>query len=207
MQIDFVYDEKGLPMVTLSKIYTRTGDDGQTGIGDGSRVSKLDLRIIAGGSVDETNSHLGLALTWCDAGENQQLLQAVQQRLFDLGADISCPWEPSAKEDHCPRIAQPHIVWLEQHIDRVNAGLSTLKSFILPGGTQLASTLHIARSVCRRAETDVLRLQRETAINPLIVVFMNRLSDLLFVLARASNNGGADDVLWEPDQGEVSAKE
>lgn len=186
-------------MVKLNKIYTRSGDDGETGIGDGSRVSKLDLRVVAGGTVDELNSHLGVANTSTTAGETQQLLEKLQQRLFDLGADITCPWDPTAKEDHCPRISKRHVEWLESEIDRVNANLSALTSFVLPGGSLLSATLHVCRSVCRRAELDVLRFQQEQTINPQIVIFLNRLSDLLFVLARDANDGGNGDVLWQPD--------
>ncbi len=188
-------------MVLLTKIYTRTGDGGETGIGDGSRVSKLDLRVIAGGSVDETNSHLGLASACCEEYETKRLLETIQQRMFDLGADITCPWDPAAAQDRCPRIAQRHVVWLEEQIDRININLSPLNSFILPGGTHLAGCVHVARSVCRRAEIDVLRLQADLTINPQISVFLNRLSDLLFVLGRACNNGGEGDVLWKPATG------
>ena len=190
-------------MVTLNKIYTKTGDGGETGIGDGSRVSKLDQRIIAGGSVDETNSLLGVAAAHCDCEKTTGILATIQQRLFDLGADITCPWDPDAEEDRCPRIAARHIKWLENEIDRVNGDLEPLKSFILPGGTHLAASLHVARSVCRRAEIDVLRFQQETAINPQIAVYLNRLSDFLFVAARAANDGGKSDVLWESDKTEV----
>jgi len=186
-------------MVKLNKIYTKTGDDGSTGIGDGSRVSKLDDRIIAGGSVDELNSHIGVAIVNTDAGNTRDLLTKLQQRLFDLGADITCPWNPEAEEDRCPRIAERHIKWLEAEIDRINAHLSALTSFILPGGTPLAGGLHVARSVCRRAEIDTLRLQTQQAINPNVIVFLNRLSDLLFVMARDANDGGKADVLWQPD--------
>lgn len=192
-------------MVILNKIYTRTGDDGKTGIGDGSRVSKLDLRVIAGGSVDETNSQLGMASAWSDHDETRRLVECIQQRLFDLGADITCPWEPGVADDRCPRIAARHVVWLEEQIDSINSGLTALNSFILPGGTRVAACIHVARSVCRRAEIDVLRLQEVSTINPQISVFLNRLSDLLFVLGRSCNNGGRNDVLWKPDTGNGKA--
>lgn len=190
-------------MVKLNKIYTRTGDSGETGIGDGSRVSKLDQRIIAGGSVDETNSLLGVAAAYCECDETRKVISIIQQRLFDLGADITCPWDPDAKEDRCPRIASRHIKWLEDEIDRVNEDLQPLNSFILPGGSRFAASLHVARSVCRRAEIDVLRFQQETAINPQIAIYLNRLSDFLFVAARAGNDSGRRDVLWEPDKTEA----
>lgn len=186
-------------MVTLSKIYTRTGDQGETGIGDGTRVSKLDARIVAGGSVDEANTQIGLAVAFSDDESLNDVLQIVQQRLFDLGADITCPWDPDAEEDHCPRIAERHTIWLETQIDGWNARLQPLQSFILPGGNHAAAHLHSARSVCRRAELDVLRFQLQTVINPQIAIYLNRLSDFLFVAARCCNSDGADDVLWKPD--------
>lgn len=185
-------------MVSLTKIYTRTGDDGETGIGDGTRISKLHDRIAAGGSVDETNSMLGAAAAHCEDAAVRDLLQRLQQQLFDLGADISCPWDPDAAEDRCPRVTAAHVAWLEQQIDRANADLCPLTSFVLPGGNKLAAFLHVSRSVCRRAEVDTFRLQTSARINPQIVVYLNRLSDLLFVLARVANDGGKDDVLWEP---------
>ncbi|MCP4785336.1 MAG: cob(I)yrinic acid a,c-diamide adenosyltransferase [Fuerstiella sp.] len=185
-------------MVILNRIYTRTGDSGETGIGDGSRVSKLDARIVAGGSVDETNSQLGIAITLCTDPTTQAVLQKIQQRLFDLGADISCPWDAEAQEQKCPRITKTHVAGLEAELDRVTERLTPLKSFVLPGGTPQAAVLHVARSVCRRAELDVLTLLQTTNINPQVPIFLNRLSDLLFVLARAANNDGSDDVLWVP---------
>ena len=187
-------------MVTLSKIYTRTGDSGETGIGDGSRVSKLDARITAGGSVDETNTHIGLAIAHGADDALAALLNIIQQRLFDLGADITCPWDPGAAEDHCPRMAPRHTAWLEQQIDTLNTRLQPLQSFILPGGSAAAAHLHVARSVCRRAELDVLRFAQQTTINPQIAIYLNRLSDFLFVAARCSNQNGENDVLWEPDK-------
>ncbi|HIK93858.1 MAG TPA: cob(I)yrinic acid a,c-diamide adenosyltransferase [Planctomycetes bacterium] len=185
-------------MVILNRIYTRTGDSGETGIGDGSRVSKLDARIVAGGSVDETNSHLGIAIALCPNPTAKTALQQIQQRLFDLGADISCPWDPRTKQDRCLRMTATHVAELEAELDRVTERLSPLKSFVLPGGTPLAAVLHVARSVCRRAELDVLTLLQTTDVNPQAAIYLNRLSDLMFVLARAANNDGVDDVLWVP---------
>ncbi|MCA9049653.1 MAG: cob(I)yrinic acid a,c-diamide adenosyltransferase [Planctomycetaceae bacterium] len=187
-------------MVVLSKIYTRTGDDGRTSIGDGTRVSKLDARIIAGGSIDETNSHIGMALTLMSDASRTEILSTIQQRLFDLGADVCCPRKPESPEESVSRISHPDILWLEKTIDNVNAGLTPLQSFILPGGTPAAAALHVARSVCRRAERDVLTLQAEYSLNPQVPVFLNRLSDLLFVLARDANDSGHNDVLWIPRQ-------
>ena len=185
-------------MVYLSKIYTRTGDDGETGIGDGSRVSKRDARIIAGGSVDEANSLLGVVRAQGTDAAMDELLALLQQWLFDLGADISCPWQPGAKEDRCPRIAQCHVDRLEQEIDKVTEHLAPLTSFILPGGSPVAAHLHVVRCVTRRAEIDVLTLQNQASINPMIAIFLNRLSDLMFVLARQANDQGRSDVLWVP---------
>ncbi len=185
-------------MVILNRIYTRTGDGGETGIGDGSRVSKLDARIVAGGSVDETNSHLGVAVTLCINQAAKTRLRQIQQRLFDLGADISCPWNAATQHDKCPRTSKSDVAELEAELDQVNERLAPLQSFVLPGGTPLAAALHVARSVCRRAELDVLQLQQKTDINPQVMIYLNRLSDLLFILARAANNDGAEDVLWVP---------
>jgi cob(I)alamin adenosyltransferase len=185
-------------MVILNKIYTRTGDAGETGIGSGARVSKLDLRIVAGGSVDETNSCIGVAAAHCEVASMKSLLFMLQQRLFDLGADLTTPWAPEPAQGRCPRMTPQHVEWLEQQIDSVNNAMSPLKSFVLPGGTLCAASLHLARSVCRRAELDTLRLQVETPLNPQVAVFLNRLSDLLFVLARDANDHGQTDVLWEP---------
>lgn len=194
-------------MVRLTKIYTRTGDAGDTGIGDGSRVSKLDPRIVAGGSVDETNSWVGLSVTTCQDEDVRLVLTQLQQWLFDLGADVSCPFVPDSENDRCPRITAQHVIWMESEIDRFNERLSPLASFVLPGGSSAATHLHLARSVCRRAELDVLRLQQSATINPQVAVFLNRLSDLLFVLARVANDNGQSDVLWqlgtEPGSGDV----
>ena len=186
-------------MVSLTKIYTRTGDSGETAIGDGQRVSKLNARIIAGGAVDEANSFIGLALSCCECDTVRQIFINVQQRLFDLGADITCPWLPDDAEDRSPRMTEFHIKWLEEQIDLLNGELSDLKSFILPGGRPDAAAFHTARSICRRAEIDVLKLAEDESINPQIAVYLNRLSDLLFVAARYTNSKGADDVLWQPD--------
>ena len=185
-------------MVHLDRIYTRSGDEGQTGLADGSRVSKLDDRIVAGGSVDETNSCLGLAASFCESESVLDVLHSTQQQLFDLGADLSFPWPDAEGDVKIPRIGARHVEWLERQIDAFNEDVEPLKSFVLPGGCQLAGALHVARSVCRRAEIDVLRLSEDTQLNPQIRIYLNRLSDLLFVLARHSNNQGRDDVLWEP---------
>ena len=185
-------------MVKLTKIYTRTGDGGETGIGDGSRVSKLDQRIVAGGAVDEVNAHLGTAAAHCDDESVQSLLYQLQQRLFDLGADLTCPWHSSADAKTALRITAASVTWLEEQVDHANDRLQPLTSFVLPGGSRTAAFLHVARSVCRRAELEALRLNNSAEINPQILIFLNRLSDLLFVIARCANDFGERDVLWTP---------
>ena len=166
--------------VRLTSIYTRGGDAGETSLGDGSRVSKLDPRIVALGEVDELNSFLG----WCAAG-----LDRIQNELFDLGADLSVPGGDRL------RIEQPYVDRLEAEIDAANSRLEPLKSFVLPGGTETAARLYIARAVCRRAERAVIAVD---GANPLAAVYLNRLSDLLFVLARLANGG--DEPLWRPGE-------
>ena len=169
--------------VRLTRIYTRGGDKGETSLGDGSRVSKLDPRIAAMGDVDELNSFVGLA-----AG-----LDRIQNELFDLGADLSVPL--AGNEDRL-RITDDAIERLEQEIEEANTSLPELKSFVLPGGSERASRLFLARAVCRRAERAVLAVPDT---NPLAAVYLNRLSDLLFVLARAANaEAGVDEPLWRP---------
>jgi cob(I)alamin adenosyltransferase len=179
--------------VRLTRIYTRGGDRGETSLGDGSRVSKLDPRVVAFGTVDELNSLLGLALAADIVGDMRPVLERVQNELFDVGADISVPYDVGDRL----RVAQSQVNRLEVDCDRFNADLPELKSFVLPGGSELAARLHVARAVCRRAERDVLEAARELELNPLVAVYLNRLSDLLFILARAAN-AGADETLWKP---------
>lgn len=188
-------------MVHIDRIYTRSGDQGQTGLGNGERVPKVHPRIIAGGSVDETNCAIGLALAHDVSEEIRNVLTALQQFLFDLGADLCVP-KPQDGPDPLPnRINQDHVEKLERLIDHYSGPLGPLKSFVLPGGSLTAAALHLARSVCRRAETDALRLHVTAPINPSLLISLNRLSDLLFVLARATNNNGLTDVLWQPGLG------
>ena len=168
--------------VRLTRIYTRGGDQGETSLGDGSRVPKTDPLVVAMGDVDELNSLVG----WADAG-----LERIQNELFDLGADLSVPY---AEEDGKLRVTQEAVDRIEVEIDSANAALEPLKSFVLPGGTELAARLFLARAVCRRAERAVLAAPNA---NPLAAVYLNRLSDLLFVLARAANAGG-EEQLWKP---------
>ena len=182
--------------VRLTRIYTRGGDRGETSLGDGSRVPKLDCRIASFGTVDELNSCVGLALAAAPPAEVREVLERVQNELFDVGADLSVPYGVG---DGRLRVEQAKIDELERECDRFNAGLPELKSFVLPGGGELAARLHVARAVCRRAERDVLAAAQEVDLNPLVLVYLNRLSDLLFILARAANvAGGADEPLWKP---------
>src|SRR5256714_10829454 len=181
--------------VRLTRIYTRGGDAGEASLGDGSRVPKLDPRIEAFGAVDELNSLIGLALAAeVDAG-HRSTLERIQNELFDVGADLSVPFDVGGRL----RIEQPAIDGLEAECDRFNAELAPLKSFVLPGGTEIAARLQVARAVCRRAERETLRAAQQVEINPLALVYLNRLSDLLFILARAANAvAGAAEPLWRP---------
>jgi cob(I)alamin adenosyltransferase len=175
----------------LSKIYTRTGDDGTTGLGDGSRVKKTDRRIEAIGTVDELNSLLGLLLTHQMSDEIRASLTDIQHELFDLGGELSIPGRSA--------IAAPQVKRLETMLDEFNADLPPLKEFILPGGSEASAVCHLARSVCRRAERRVVHLGQEEKINTAATQYLNRLSDLLFVLARVLNvHAGRTDVLWLP---------
>jgi cob(I)alamin adenosyltransferase len=176
--------------VRLTKIYTRGGDEGTTSLGDMSRTSKLDPLVRAYGAVDELNSFVGWARIAVEAPE----LERIQNELFDLGADLSVPF---VEGDGKLRVEQAAIDRLEADCDAGNASLPALRSFVLPGGSEASARLHVARSQCRRAEREVLAAHRERALNPLAVVYLNRLSDLLFILARAANAGGAE-PLWKP---------
>jgi cob(I)alamin adenosyltransferase len=180
--------------VRLTRIYTRGGDRGETSLGDGSRVSKLDVRIAAFGTVDELNSLVGVVLAGDVSEEIRPVLERVQNELFDLGADVSVPYDP---DDGRLRVSQEQIDRLEADCDRFNADLSELKSFVLPGGTEAAARLHVARAVCRRVERVALDAAEHVELNPLVAVYLNRLSDLLFILARTANAGG-DEPLWTP---------
>jgi len=177
--------------VRLTRIYTRGGDAGETSLGDGSRVSKLDPLLQAYGAVDELNSLVGLARA--AAGAGGALLERLQNDLFDLGADLSVPF---AEGDGRLRVTQAYVDRLEAACDEANAPLPELRSFVLPGGSELAARLHVARAVCRRAERDALAAAGARPVNPLALVYLNRLSDLLFILARAANAGA--EPLWRP---------
>lgn len=185
-------------MVRLNKIYTRTGDAGETGLADGSRIRKDHPRSQAVGDVDETNSAIGLALRHIGDESARRMLGAIQNELFDLGADLATPGEDFTPTDMQLRIVQSQIDRLEQEIDRINEGLEPLRSFILPGGGGGSAELHLARAIARRAERSAVAAVREVSLNPLALIYLNRLSDFLFVMARylALNEGG--DVLWKP---------
>jgi cob(I)alamin adenosyltransferase len=182
-------------MVRLNKIYTKTGDKGETGLSDGSRVAKYAARITAIGAVDETNSAIGVARLDAD-GDHDAMLARIQNDLFDLGADLSMPED--GKPGERLRIAPVQVERLEREIDAMNAGLAPLTSFVLPGGTALAAHLHLARAIARRAERAIVELAARETVNPAAVHYANRLSDHLFVMARAANNDGMGDVLWVP---------
>ena len=184
-------------MVKLNKIYTRTGDDGTTGLAAGPRRKKADIRMIAIGDVDETNAAIGLARLF-EAGEYDAALARIQNDLFDLGADLATPDTGEALPYEPLRIVASQVEWLEAEIDRLNGVLSPLKSFILPGGSALSAHLHMARTVCRRAERAMTKLADAEAVSKPALHYINRLSDFLFVAARHANGKGEGDVLWVP---------
>ncbi len=201
-----------LPMVRLTKIYTRTGDDGTTGLGDASRVPKTDIRVAAYGTVDEANAAIGVCIAHLrtapgagggggpHAGALVELLSSIQNDLFDVGADLCCVIKPGEKPGASLRVTPGQTERLEHAIDEHNERLSTLNSFILPGGSMTAAAMHMARTISRRAERDVVALlaAQPAKTNPETVRYLNRLSDLLFVLARVANDDGKGDVLWKP---------
>lgn len=191
-------------MVYLNRIYTKAGDDGTTGLGNGSRVPKTHPRIVAYGGVDELNSVIGLARCVQLPSWMSERLTHIQNDLFDLGADLCVPEAAQSTDSGVPaeraplRVAADQVVQLENWIDEANARLTPLTSFVLPAGTAAAAHLHVARTVCRRVEVNVLQLAEFESINPQVHVYLNRLSDLLFVLARVANDDGTKDVLWVP---------
>ena len=197
-------------MVVLNKIYTRTGDAGTTALGSGERVSKSHARIAAFGTVDETNSSIGVARAQlrgskdsrADMADMDARLARVQNDLFDLGADLCVP-ERSEKPDYDPlRISEIQVKWLENQIDAMNSDMQPLRSFVLPGGNGASAALHLARTICRRAERKIVELAAlpgET-VSDAAVKYVNRLSDFLFVAARHVNNCGRDDILWVPGE-------
>ena len=185
-------------MVRLNKIYTRTGDAGETGLADGSRIGKDDPLAVAIGDVDEANSAIGVAMLHVADADVGAMLQRIQNEMFDLGADLATPGEDFAPTDMTLRIVQAQIDRLESEIDRMNEALEPLRSFILPGGEGGSAYLHVARSVVRRAERKAVAASRERSLNPLALVYLNRLSDHLFVAARYLANSNGGDILWKP---------
>jgi cob(I)alamin adenosyltransferase len=186
-------------MVVLSKIYTRTGDKGETALGNGDRVAKHSLRVAAYGTVDETNATIGLARQH-SSGDMDAGLARVSNDMFDLGADLCTPDRENDADAPYPRlrIIDVQVDRLEAEIDAMNANLTPLRSFILPGGSALAAQLHLCRTVCRRAERLTVELAGVEDVNPAAVKYLNRLSDWFFVAGRIANNNGKDDVLWVP---------
>lgn len=187
-------------MVRLNKIYTRTGDDGTTGLVDGSRLPKHAPRMAAIGAVDEANCAIGLAVCALQGSPHAATLTRIQNDLFDLGADLATPGEDFTPGEMTLRIVPAQVEWLETAIDAINEHLQPLKSFILPGGSEAAARVHVARASARAAERKATALAATEPANPAALAYINRLSDYLFVLARAVNAGGADDVLWVPGQ-------
>ncbi len=186
-------------MVNLTKIYTRAGDGGNTHLGDGSKVRKTDLRVEAIGAVDELNAILGVVISLCPEGELDRIGRQIQNDLFDVGADLCRPPITDEQDGDVLRLDAGKPDSLERWIDQFNAGLSPLRSFVLPGGTPVAAQLHHARTVCRRAERRVIALRDEgEGVSTTVITYLNRLSDLLFVLAREKNDAGQADILWAP---------
>ncbi|HEU5285986.1 MAG TPA: cob(I)yrinic acid a,c-diamide adenosyltransferase [Sphingomicrobium sp.] len=185
-------------MVRLNRIYTRTGDAGETGLVDGSRIAKDHPRAQAIGDVDELNSAIGLAIVHVGSGKARAMLGCIQNELFDLGADLATPGDEFAPSETALRIVQGQVDRLETEIDAMNEELEPLKSFILPGGGKGAAHVHLARAIARRAERSVITAARQVSLNPMARVYLNRLSDHLFVLGRwlARDEGG--DILWRP---------
>lgn len=189
-------------MVKLNKIYTRTGDEGETGLGDGTRVAKDTVRVAAYGDVDEANAIIGIARTAIAVSDDphnlDEVLKRVQNDLFDLGADLCVPPVDREEDGTHLRITADQSTALEHDIDRLNAHLEPLTSFVLPGGSPASAQLHHARTVVRRAERVIVSLMKDDDVGKPALQYINRLSDLLFVMARLTNDGGAADILWQP---------
>ncbi len=185
-------------MVYLSRIYTKTGDHGDTALGDGTRVTKDHPRVAAYGTVDELNAVLGLLTAHLPDGAERVLVRDVQNDLFDVGADLCVPPAPDEGTGPRLRVRSEQVIRLEQALDHYTGQLTPLKSFILPGGRPAAAWCHLARTVCRRAERDVVTLMTRERVNDQVLIYLNRLSDLLFQLARVLNENGKEDVLWVP---------
>jgi len=181
----------------LDRIYTRGGDRGETSLGDGARTPKFHIRVKAYGGIDEANAAIGVALLHVDDSEVRSILSVVQNDLFDVGADLCVPERPESTRSRL-RVSAKQVETLEHHIDRFNEALSPLTSFILPGGSAASAYMHLARAIVRRAERDVVELAAHETVNEEALKYVNRLSDLLFVLCRYLNERGAADVLWTP---------
>lgn len=186
-------------MVVLNKIYTRTGDKGETALGNGQRVAKFALRVECYGTVDETNASVGLARQHA-SGETDAMLARIQNDVFDLGADLCRPdMAKDAEAGYAPlRMTKAQTLRLESEIDAMNALQEPLRSFVLPGGTPLAAALHLCRTICRRAERLAVELSQTETVNDAALTYLNRLSDWFFVASRAANDNGKGDVLWVP---------
>jgi cob(I)alamin adenosyltransferase len=190
-------------MVKLNKIYTRTGDDGSTGLGSGERRKKYDLRVAAYGTLDEANAAIGIARLHTSGNVTlDAALSRIQNDLFDVGADLCTPGKGRGPEGARLTVTQAQVDWLESEIDRLNDDLAPLKSFVLPGGTAAAAYLHLARTICRRAERLIAELKDKPgeSVGAEVLQYVNRLSDFLFVAGRYANRKGARDVLWQPGQ-------
>jgi cob(I)alamin adenosyltransferase len=190
-------------MVKLNKIYTRTGDDGSTGLGSGERRKKYDLRVAAYGTLDEANAAIGVArLHTAGDATLDAALSRIQNDLFDVGADLCTPGKGRGPDGARLTVTQAQVIWLEDEIDRLNGDLAPLKSFVLPGGSAAAAYLHLARTICRRAERLIAELKDrpDESVGAEVLQYVNRLSDFLFVASRYANGKGARDVLWQPGQ-------
>ena len=181
----------------LDRIYTRSGDNGRTSLGDGARLPKFHVRVAAYGSFDEANSVIGVALLYVEDHDIRNVLSHIQNDLFDLGADLCRPEREHRKVEPL-RVSERQVTWIEERIDSFNASLPSLDSFVLPGGSHAAAHLHHARTIVRRAERYMTEIAYQEPVNPAAIRYANRLSDLLFVLARYLNNKGPADVLWRP---------
>jgi cob(I)alamin adenosyltransferase len=184
-------------MIYLNRIYTKSGDLGETGLGSGLRVRKDHPRVAAYGEIDELNACIGIALA-TEGPPERELLRSIQNDLFDVGGDLCFPIGEAEEAGKNLRVTSGQVEKLEKAIDRLNEHLEPLRTFVLPGGSVASAHLHLARTVCRRAERSVVTLMGEERINPQVLIYLNRLSDLMFVLARVANDGGKEDVLWVP---------
>ena len=186
-------------MIVLNKIYTKKGDDGKTELGDGNRIEKFSTRVEAYGTVDEVNSVIGTVTCLSINTELKTALERIQNDLFDLGADLCLPENENENLAYEPlRVRKEQVSRLESEIDAMNKSIEPIKSFVLPGGTEIAANFHLCRTVCRRAERRVVKLMETEQINQEALIYLNRLSDWFFVAARKSNNNGKSDILWKP---------